>query len=84
MSRISEIKKLLSQKLNLSFIELEDFSASHASHSQNKGGDETHLKLTIKKDDFKGLSRIEIHKKINSVVTDEFEKGLHALTIEIK
>ena len=66
MSRISEIKKLLSQKLNLSFIELEDFSASHASHAQNKGGDETHLKLTIKKDKSHLIIELNKDKKINN------------------
>jgi BolA protein len=82
-SRIKTINDILHGSLKISYIKIEDFSSQHASHMPSDAEKETHLKLILRKDDFQNLSRLEIHRKINNLLFAEFDKGLHALTIEL-
>lgn len=62
-------------------------SAKHRSHVEHLGSagftGETHYKIEIFSPEFVGLSRIEIHRKVNDLLKDEFNSGLHALEIKI-
>lgn len=44
-------------------------------------GEDSHFKVLIVSYQFEGLGRVERHQKINEVFKEEFEKGLHALTL---
>ena len=47
------------------------------------GNDETHILVQLKKNPKLELNRLEIHRKINSLLNDEFDSGLHSLEIKI-
>ena len=44
---------------------------------------ETHIAILLKKKTKIQISRLEIHKIINSLLKEEFNKGLHSLQIRI-
>lgn len=47
-------------------------------------GSETHFKVVVVSDAFEGVSLVERHRKINTLLQEEFSKGLHALSIVAK
>ena len=65
---ISEIEDLIKSKMNIVKISIADFSNNHKNHPGNSGGG--HYQAVIISDDFKGLSLLERHKKIYSILGD--------------
>ncbi len=81
MNRIESIKQALSI-LNPSFLEVIDESQQHVGHKgHNPDSEYTHIKLIIS-DEFSGMKLVDKHRAIKSLLKNEFEKGLHALSIE--
>jgi BolA family transcriptional regulator, general stress-responsive regulator len=60
---------------------LEDQSHLHAGHAGARPEGETHFKLQAVTPTFAGKSRIERHRMINSVLTEELGGRVHALAI---
>lgn len=62
----------------------------HAGHHHVDGGHEavfdgsgeTHFRIRIVSSVFTGMSRIERHRAVNGLLTEEFDAGLHALAVE--
>jgi len=79
----STIENKLKKEFQPEFLEVKNKSHLHAGHLENSDG-ETHFEVVIESKDLKKLGRIAAHRKINSVLKDEFEKGLHALEIKVK
>ena len=73
--------------LNPSVLNVVNDSAKHRNHVEHLGSagltGETHYKIEIFSPEFVGLSRVEIHRKVNDLLKDEFNSGLHALEIKI-
>lgn len=81
-NRISRITTLLSI-LHPSSLEIIDESQMHEGHAGiDNTHTETHLKIRISAD-FGKATALEKHRRINSIVKEEFEKGLHAVSIEV-
>ena len=78
-----KIKTKINEKLNPEHLTLIDNSALHEKH---KSFDYTkfHLKLVIKSEKLKKMSKIDAHKVIFSILEDEIKNKIHALEIEIK
>ena len=83
MNRKKRIIDKLSQNFNKSAVKVFDNSHEHSGHNSFDGTQESHFKVHIKKEYLESLSRLEIHKKINDLLIDEFNSGLHALEINI-
>lgn len=79
MSRIERIIKNLSV-LKPHLCEIIDESHKHASHYD---GVQSHLKIKISAEILQGKSLITNHRTINNLLADEFNNGLHALSIEV-
>ncbi|WP_341790819.1 BolA family transcriptional regulator [Rickettsia endosymbiont of Gonocerus acuteangulatus] len=79
MSRIDRITKSLSV-LKPHFCEIIDESHKHASHYD---GIQSHIKIKISAEILQGKSLVANHRTINSLLADEFQNGLHALSIEV-
>ena len=47
-------------------------------------GSESHFKLLVVSDAFEGKSLIERHRLVNTVLKDELQRGIHALSIQAK
>lgn len=81
MSRKERITKKLEENITIDFLNIIDESYLHAHHKEG-GGSETHFKIEIKSKDFAGNSRVQNHKIINNLLKEEFDSGLHALSIK--
>ncbi|XP_057530783.1 sufE-like protein 1, chloroplastic/mitochondrial [Amaranthus tricolor] len=84
-SRGERIREKLEKELKPIELELEDISYQHAGHVGVKGSDgETHFNLKIVSNEFEGKSLVKRHRMIYSLLQDELEGGLHALSIIAK
>jgi BolA family transcriptional regulator, general stress-responsive regulator len=62
-------------------LHVEDESHLHEGHAGHRPGGETHFRLYIVSDAFRGKSRLERHRMINSALARELKAGVHALAI---
>src|ERR1700689_522785 len=62
-------------------IHVEDESHLHAGHAGHRPGGETHFRLYIVSEAFRGKSRLERHRMINAALAGELAGGVHALAI---
>ena len=83
MNRTKRIESILKKNLFDFGINVIDNSHSHKGHNNFSGNDETHIIVELKKNSSSKVNRLEIHKKINSLLKEEFEIGLHSLQIKI-
>jgi BolA protein len=62
-------------------LQVVDESQLHEGHAGHRPGGETHFRVYIVSDAFKGKSRVERHRMINSALAAELAGGIHALAI---
>jgi BolA protein len=78
----------ITEKLTKAFtperLDVIDESHKHAGHSGHRPGGETHFRVEIVADSFRGKSRIERHRMINQTLSGELSGGVHALAIHAK
>lgn len=72
---------IIEQKLKSSFspLHLEVIDESH-NHNVPKGA-ESHFKVVLVSEDFKGKRLIERHRQVNKVLAEELAGGIHALAL---
>ena len=83
MNRTKRIKDLLEKNFDEFSILVIDDSLAHKGHNNFDGKEETHIIVLLKKKFNLNINRLEIHKKINTLLSEEFKIGLHALQIKI-
>jgi BolA family transcriptional regulator, general stress-responsive regulator len=62
-------------------LHVEDESHRHEGHAGHRPGGETHFRLYIVSEAFRGKSRLERHRMINAALAGELKGGMHALAI---
>jgi len=76
---------LITQKLTEAFapesVRVIDESHEHAGHAGHRPGGESHFRLYIVSEAFRGKGRLERHRMINAVLAAELGGGVHALAI---
>ena len=76
---------VISQKLTEAFapqsLKVEDESHRHEGHAGHRPGGQTHFRVYIVSEAFKGKSRLERHRMINTLLAGEIAGGVHALAI---
>eukprot|EP01038_Epipyxis_sp_PR26KG_P011633 gene11633-15582_t len=79
------MKKKLTM-LKPSSLSIDDVSYQHAGHSETQGlgSSETHFNVKIIANCFEGLSRVQRHKMIYTLLAQEMNNGIHALSIDAK
>lgn len=75
MIRDQIVARLLDQ-LEPYHLDVENESHQHAGPAT-----ESHFRVVIVSDHFESLPRIQRHRKVNEMVKDLFEQGLHAFSI---
>jgi len=79
------VQDLIKQKLTKAFapesLQVEDESHRHEGHAGHRPGGETHFRVYIVAEAFRGKSRIERHRMINTTLAGELAGGVHALAI---
>ena len=83
MNRTKRIKDIIEKNFNEFIISVSDDSLAHKGHNNFNGNEETHIIIVLKKKFNLDINRLEIHKKINTLLSEEFKIGLHALQIKI-
>lgn len=86
------IRHALTEALDPTSLEVIDESARHAGHAHvvsrpgpARGSGETHFRIKVVSEGFRGKSRIERHRAINTLLADELTPdGVHALAIEAR
>ncbi len=86
MSIAQRIREKLTGAFDPVSLDLIDESAHHAGHAGMQGlaAQETHFRLTILAEAFRGISRVQRQREIYRLLAQEFEDGLHALAITAK
>ncbi|HNQ92518.1 MAG TPA: BolA family protein [Alphaproteobacteria bacterium] len=82
MSVRDRIIKALEKKFHPFYLNVEDFSASHAGHSGSREGGESHFSVVIVSNEFGDRSMTERHRMIYALLNPEIQAGLHALKIK--
>jgi BolA protein len=76
---------VLTKKLNDTFapqsLNVVDESHHHEGHAGARPGGQTHFRVYIVSDAFKGKTRIDRHRMINQALADDLAAGVHALAI---
>lgn len=84
MSRQARIESALTATFAPTFLEVVDDSHRHAGHAGARPEGETHYSVRLVSPAFAGVGRVERHRKVNAVLANEFEQGLHALALTLK
>lgn len=76
---------LITEKLTKAFapenLSVVDESHLHAGHAGAREDGQTHYRVYIVSDVFRGKSRIERHRMINATLSGELAGGVHALAV---
>lgn len=84
-NRGQRITEILKRELQPFELEVEDVSYQHAGHAGVRGSNgETHFNLKVVSKEFEGKSLVKRHRLIYSLLDNELQSGLHALSIEAK
>lgn len=82
MSLETRMREKLMVALRPSRLDLVNESHLHAGHQSSPGTGESHFRVLIVSDAFAGKSRLERHRVINEILSDELTDGVHALAIK--
>jgi BolA family transcriptional regulator, general stress-responsive regulator len=79
------VRATIAQKLTEAFtplsLEVEDESERHHGHAGHREGGETHFRIYIVAEAFRGKSRLARHRMINATLASELQAQIHALAI---
>jgi BolA protein len=80
-----QTRDVITEKLRKAFapesLRVEDESHQHAGHAGHRPGGETHFRLYIVSEAFRGKSRLQRHRMINDTLASELAGSVHALAI---
>ncbi|HTK13179.1 MAG TPA: BolA family protein [Xanthobacteraceae bacterium] len=76
---------VITEKLTKAFtpqsLRVEDESDQHAGHAGHRPGGQTHFRVYIVSEAFRGKTRLACHRMINEALAAELDGGVHALAI---
>ncbi len=79
------VADVITEKLTAAFapesLRVEDESHRHEGHAGHRPGGQTHYRVYIVSEAFRGKSRIDRHRLINQALAQELAGGVHALAI---
>jgi BolA family transcriptional regulator, general stress-responsive regulator len=75
------ITKKLTEAFTPQSLKVVDESHQHEGHAGYRPGGQTHFRVYIVSEAFKGKTRLERHRMINGTLAGEIEGGAHALAI---
>lgn len=81
MRTVDVITRKLTERFAPQSLDVQDESHKHAGHAGSHPGGQTHYRVYIVSDAFKGKSRLDRHRMVNAALADELAGGVHALAI---
>jgi len=83
-----QVKQTITDKLTKAFapqsLEVVDESHRHEGHAGHRPGGETHFRVNIVSEAFRGKGRIDRHRMVNETLSGELAAGVHALAIHAR
>jgi len=79
---ISIVKTKIKKNISLEYVNIEDKTFLHKNHKTHQDG-KFHLKLSIKSLELEKINKIELTKKIYSILDEELKKNIHSIQILI-
>ena len=83
-----QTKDVITKKLTEAFapesLRVDDESHLHAGHAGHRPGGQTHYRVHIVSEAFRGKSRIERHRLVFAALEGAFGRDIHALNIEAR
>ena len=76
------ISAKLRQKFSPAALDVIDESYQHAGHSGSRPDGESHFRVKIVAEAFRGKSRVDQHRMVNAALAEELRERVHALTIQ--
>ena len=76
------IREKLQRLLTPQALEVVNESHLHAGHASSPGTGESHFRVVVISDLFRGKSRLERHRMVNDALAEELAGSLHALAIK--
>jgi BolA protein len=84
--KLMQVKSAIVEKLTAAFapqsLDVIDESHRHEGHAGHRPGGQTHFRVHIVSEAFRGKSRVERHRMVNQALADELAAGVHALAIQ--
>ncbi|UZJ51219.1 hypothetical protein CBS101457_000539 [Exobasidium rhododendri] len=82
------MREKLEREFTPSILNIRNDSSKHSHHAamvaQGGGSGETHFFVEIVSEVFNGKGQLARHRSVNNLMADEFEQGLHALSLRTK
>ncbi len=79
------VADVMTEKLTAAFapesLRVVDESHQHEGHAGHRPGGQTHYRVYIVSEAFRGKSRIDRHRMVNQTLAQELAGGVHALAI---
>ena len=76
------MREKLQRILTPQALEVVNESHMHAGHASSPGTGESHFRVVVISELFKGKSRLERHRMVNAALAEELAGGVHALAIK--
>ncbi len=83
MSKRQDIEDRLRDAFAPRELEVVDDTESHRGHAGFTEGVESHFKVKIRSDTFKGMSRLGRHRAIHAALGPELIARIHALALDV-
>ena len=84
MTMKARIEAKLNEAFRPLYMEVLDESSSHAGHAGARPGGETHFRVRLISEAFRGRTRVDRHRLVYDVLARELRQGIHALTVEAR
>jgi BolA protein len=84
MTTTDTITNKLREAFSPESLEVQDESHLHEGHAGHRPGGQTHFRVNIVSEAFKGKSRVERHRMINAALAAELAGSVHALALHAK
>ena len=83
MATADTIVQKLNAALNPRQIDVQDVSHKHEGHAGWREGGGTHFEVTIKADAISGKSRLQRHRMVNDILSEDLANSIHALEMHL-
>ena len=83
MTRVEQIRKNLENSFQPSFLEVLDESDQHRGHAGAPEGGQSHFRVRLKSEQFKGQSRIARHRAVHAALGPELIGSIHLRIADI-
>lgn len=82
MSAEQSMREKLIVGLNPTRLDIVNESELHAGHRSSPGTGESHFRILVVSNAFAGKSRVERHRMVNALLSDELAGRIHALALK--